>query len=68
MAGQVSIEESQLGQMRWAVIITRPGCGDGAFSRSLWERYVSQAEAEEGAKAARTYLANRPTSPPAGDR
>ena len=54
----VEIEESQLGKNRWAVIILRPGA---SIPRTLWGRYATQAEAQEGAKEARTYLDQNPS-------
>ena len=61
MKAQVSIEENRLGAKPWAVIITRSG---EPISRTLWERYSCQLEAEVGARAARIYLESRPTSLP----
>lgn len=59
----VTIEESQLGPKRWAVIILRSG---EKLPRTLWDRYATQAEAEAGAEAASAYLAD-PTSHTAPD-
>lgn len=53
VSARVSIEESAIGEKRWAVIITRP---DHIIWRTLWERYATQAEAQKGAEAAHAYL------------
>jgi hypothetical protein len=55
MTGHVTIEQSQLGEERWAVIITRP---EALLPRTLWGRFPTQAQAVSAAEAARAYLAN----------
>lgn len=52
----IRIEERQLGDLRWGVFIQR----ETSFApRTLWERYATQQEALEGAKAAARYLKRR---------
>lgn len=50
---RVTIEEHDLGEKPWVVIISRPGA---LIPRSLWDRYASQKDAEQGAASARSYL------------
>jgi hypothetical protein len=49
-SGYVEIEERQLGQDRWKVLINRNG------QRTLWEGYPTQARAEVGKREAQEYL------------
>lgn len=49
----VSIEESQLGQEKWAIIIHR------GQERSLWGRYATKTEADAQAHEALKYLEER---------
>lgn len=53
---KVTIEEAQLGDRRWGVFIERP---TRILSRTLWERYATQAEAQVGARYAVDYLIQR---------
>lgn len=50
MIPRVEIEEFQLGELRWRVIIHR------ATMRTLWERYATQEEAFTGKREAEVYL------------
>lgn len=52
----VTIEERDLGEERWGVFIQRP---THFIPRSLWGRFTTQEEAQQGADAAREYLRER---------
>ena len=57
LKAMVEIEQRQLGDKRWAVIIIRSGA---PIPRTLWDHYATQAEAQQGAEEARAYLEKRP--------